>query len=622
MLKLSVLILFFATPLLAAVPARLPALEADEKILREDVALIITHAKLPAESLALTFQSSATNTTTVSCRGKQHTLTIAHTPGERAATTYHALRKLGFLFPHPRWQISPATLDRKACGKSFTWKPALKFRGHHLHTLHPNEAMHAFFTGREDIALEYIRWLARNHQNLLDVSLLRVPLRDIQKNFAVPFKLARNLGIHTGVSLGVALQQQKSYKLIGVWRALTGIFVKDRLKEELQRLLGALDLSFIVLEAGTSEFTPTSYARTRDWLNLAAKTAAAYDVQLFTKVHVSTNQHDAQWGNYNFLPRHAEPNVGILPHTVMFYGLLDRRAPMYGNRDFRAIREFMWQEMGKRPTWYYPETGYWVGMDVDVPLFLTDYLVARAQDLRLIHLQGVEGQLNFSTGLAMGGWLFDWNLSLLTDLDLGFDPLAGLKLLGEDVEGWKQLLHFQNTWFKQRGVIALVSSANFQDEISARHRIHDRHTMKELSENPTMALKEMALLQETLDAWPTVTIRDPHLASLLAVTRLRVAQARELRRALAHPTEKAIALAESKRFREEAKLQLALLLTDGRNYPDAHTFTEHENPTSYPFGYVWPAASLHFWEREERMIAEDSYWPFKMNIYDFRRILF
>ena len=64
-------------------------------------------------------------------------------------------------------------------------------------------------------------------------------------------------------------------------------------------------------------------------------------------------------------------------------------------------------------------------------------------------------------------------------------------------------------------------------------------------------------------------------------------------------------------------------VVEGYNrYPAAQVFEEHSNPTSYAFGYGWTARTLHFWEREERMVAENRWFPLFMNVFDLWRTLF
>jgi hypothetical protein len=57
-------------------------------------------------------------------------------------------------------------------------------------------------------------------------------------------------------------------------------------------------------------------------------------------------------------------------------------------------------------------------------------------------------------------------------------------------------------------------------------------------------------------------------------------------------------------------------------YPSARIFEQHENFTGYGFGYGWPAAQLHFWEREERMVERDVWTPWFMNIYEIFGVVF
>lgn len=565
-----------------------------------------------SEDISIELKSGSKNEVRFRCR--PYRLEVTANEAEIASTFYVGLRELGFLFPHPRVQISPSLRDlNKKCGQSFRWEPTLKYRGLHLHTLHPNEWVRGFFMDRPEVALEIVRWSARNTFNLLDVSLLRLPLEELEKKFSAPFSLARSLGVHTGVSLGVALHQQNSYKLLTLFEAFTGWGAGPSIERELTRLFENIDTSFVVIEAGTSEFTGTDPAATISWLNQVTLIAQKFNCQVFTKVHVSSNQHDKKYGNYNFLPKYATSRLGILPHTVMFYGLQEERAPMYGNKNFYGIRDFMLKEKNKRPTWYYPETGYWVAMDQDIPLILTDYLKTRADDLRFLHAHGIEGQLIFTTGHGLGGWLYDWTQALLTDRRFNFDPLIGLKLLGENASEWQKMIDYQALEFKAGGLIAMLSSANLQDELSSTHRIHERFTMRELSLNPLQRQKEAKHLFKAAAAWPEIKIKDEDLERLLLITRLRLEHAQRIREA---------DFSSARLLRAQADLLLASSRQDNRNYADLGVWDEWQNPTSYQFGYLFPAASLYFWKREERMLKEDSFWPFTGNIYDIFDIVF
>lgn len=621
-LTLSAVLVLLTFSTYGAVSSRMEELSVSSDTLRQELKQVLIDGNLPHDLITLSLAYPESERVRVLCRKNKFVLNIG-SGTERMSLLMKALREMGFLFPHPMVQITPELKRMKsACGKTIQWRPALKFRGSHLHTLHPSEWVEAFFQpkGNPEVAMKTVRWLARNQQNLLDVSLLRVPLKRIRRQLGPAFSYARSLGIHTGVSLGIALQQQKSYKLLSVFQAVFGFGAEESIRKGLEKLTRALPLSFVVLEAGTSEFTPTNYEKTLEWLNLSEKILREKNIAVFTKVHVSSNQHSDKWGNYNFLPQHANSGVGVLPHTVMFYGLLDKRAPMYGNKDFSSIREFLLQEKDKRPTWYYPETGYWVAMDSDIPLLLTDYLRTRAEDIEFLHTKNVEGNLNFTTGHALGGWLYDWNNALVIDLDYSFDPLIGLKLLDEPIPLWQEHLDFQHEWFKKKGVIAMLTSANLQDELSSTHRIHDRKTMKELYDSRRTLKAEIKLLEESLIHWPSTDVRNPELKKLLDVTKLRHVHALHIRKYLLR--EKKEDIDTAKVARRRAKDIIATLMPLPTNYPGLRIFEMHENPTSYKFGYVYPAAENFYWKREERQIINKVFFPMKDNIISIWHILF
>lgn len=593
--------------------AQLKLLPVNEKALQEDLSVILKKAKLPTDSIQFNLSTADVNKVKIQCTPEGVYLDVYAMEAEQTSTLYKGIRELGFLFPHPQKQISPTLSDmRKQCEREVTWEPTIAVRGFHLHTLHPSEWVHGFFMNKKEVAIDTIRWMARNGQNALDVILLRLPLPEISRQMKPLFELAQELQIYTGISVGIATQQQKTYRLLDLWESTVGWNSDRKIVKGLDDLARALPLSFLTLEVGTSEFTATKFEKTLDWFNLAAETCRKNEVSLFTKVHVSSNQYDPVYGNFNFLAQYATPELGIWPHTVMFYGLLDKKAPMYGNENFSGITEFMQQQKAKRPTWYYPETSYWIGMDADIPLFLTDYLRTRAEDYAWVSKKGFEGHMNFTTGHAMGGWLWDWGLALMTDKDYNFDPLTALRLLGEDVGLWKEHLDFQDKWFKQKGLIALLSAANLQDELSS-HRIHDRFTMKELSTNPERVEIEIGLLEESLPLWPSIDeIKDHELKEMLRITKMRHEHALEIRKAFRGDRE--LHISKAKVLRLGVQELIADLAKLPNNYPLLPLFKRHKNPTSYQFGYVYLASSTYFWEREERQVSEQDFWPFKGNI--------
>ena len=599
----------------------LKPLAFDERAVKADLALILAQANLPSTTIKVRFTGGDEQATSVHCsRGEFH-LEVKAPLSERVPTFYKALRELGFLFPHPLRQISPSLARMKeSCGKIYPWRPALRIRGFHLHTLHPNEWVQGFLQENPRVSEALVRWVARNGQNAFDLVLLRMPLSKIAPQLEAPFRLGQSLGLYTGISIGIALQQQKVFRLLNIWQSFISSNSDEIIESKLKELIREIPLSFIQIKPGTSEFTPVSYEKGLRWLNLIGRIGEEKGVAIFVKAHVSTNQHHKRLGNFNFLPQHASSQVGIWPHTVMFYGLLDKKAPMYSNENFTKMREFLLQEKDRRPTWYYPETSYWIGMDIDVPLLLTDYLLTRVEDLKWLHEQNVEGQMNFTTGHALGGWLYDWNLALSADLDYKFDPLIAIKLLGEDPHVWNKLMAFQHKWFKEEGVIAMLTAANLQDEISSTERIHKRAIMKELSADPALLASELKLLEDSFKEWPSFAeIKSAELQSLMRVTWMRHAHAIEIRRALV--ADKAFHIKRAEEIRLKAQAIIKDQMSLATNYPNLPLFEVHSNPTGYQFGYLYPAATLYWWNREESQIRDNSFFMFKNNIFNLFDIL-
>lgn len=355
---------------------------------------------------------------------------------------------------------------------------------------------------------------------------------------------------------------------------------------------------------------------------------AKHSRELFVKVHASVGQTDPKYGdlNFNFLPKLAHPSIGVLPHTLCFYGLTDASAPIYGRKDFSDMLEFMKQENDKRPTWYYPETSYWVGLDIDVPLLLTDFLLSRSKDMDVAAEMGVAGHLTFTSGHGNGYWLFDWTVALMSVQEYAGQPLAGLGLLKEDLVKWGEEMAFQTRFMKDRGALLMLSSATPLDELPPplQTKLVSRNTFGELSKDASLLEGELRVLQqmesEMLSADFVLT---PELRGVLEVTHLRVQHAVFVRQALLCSVKyddsqsRDITLKEAGVVRRSAELIMDEVLKGFvKNYPEVLVARSYDNPTSYDFGYLWTTKALHFWEREECMVRDEVYSPLFMNIYN------
>ncbi|MAZ48435.1 MAG: hypothetical protein CME65_07725 [Halobacteriovoraceae bacterium] len=593
----------------------LRAISAGEDVVSRDLNQILRKADLTgAVSFEHVFEYG--DYARISCRNQKINIKVYSLSKEWSPTFYYALQKLGFLFPHPRWQISPTREDMlKKCGKKYSWRPALEYRGFHFHTQHPNEWVHGFLQDKPDIASDTIRWLARNQQNVFDLTLLRMPSETIFKKLKEPFKLAKSFGIHTGVTVGMAFHQQNAYKLVSIIGSLSDDISRREISRNLTLLLDNIDLSYINVESGSSEFTPVNYDRTLSWLNQIAKIAKKRNIKVLTKVHISSNQKNKKYGNYNYLPSYASPEVGILPHTVFYYSLNDKKAPMYGNKNFHDMRDFMLKEKSKRRTWYYPETSYFIAMDIGLPLYFTEYLRARSEDMKFIHENGIEGQLNFTTGHELGYWLFDWSVALYNNLDYKFDPMIGLKLLGEDLKVMKSHLAFQKKHFTDEQLVSVITFQNFGDEIFPAHAIHSRILIKNLVEDKNEIEHQIYKLARALEEVPsTEKILNQEIKSLLDITYLRVQHALYVRKAMLSKKEENLRLASQ--TREKAQTIMDQFVEKYERYPDAKIFSKHKNLSAYQWGYGYTARNLHHWEREEMKVKDQEFSMFFMNVYD------
>lgn len=197
----------------------------------------------------------------------------------------------------------------------------------------------------------------------------------------------------------------------------------SQIKERVDWIFEA-GFDFMTTESGSSEFTHPECDLMLELLNAYADYVnGTWGREAGVKVHCSTGQKcynykDPITGdplNFNFLPYYATKALGVFPHTIQVYGLDDPTAGAYGNQNFQYMEEYMVQEAktGNRSVIFYPETAYWVNVDVDVPLFLPLYGQRRLHDLRRLARREadenfkIQGQMNFDSGWEWGYWLSD-----------------------------------------------------------------------------------------------------------------------------------------------------------------------------------------------------------------------
>lgn len=359
---------------------------------------------------------------------------------------YAVLEDMGFRFLHPLRPSIPQEVRTPRATAPRVESPRWPTRGIHLHTMHPLELTHLLNgwgpAGPEDAAGweamlpdwdTFLEWMLANRQNMVQWILLddtswegfaRSPTRLARLKRLVD--RGRDLGLTMGVDVPLALAQQNGFRLIR--KAGTLEEEQAELIANIDWLMGA-GFQLLSTELGFSEFHSPDDRRMVAWLDtMTDHLAKNHQAEATVKIHVSVGEESKHYKdpdtggkmNINFIPHFADPRLGVLVHTVQFYGL-DDPAPTYGRDDFSETRRFLSLAAGSRPTYWYPETAYWVSFDIDVPLFLPVYAARRFHDLRLIAAdeeagrlgrganQGarMQGPINFSSGWEWGYWLND-----------------------------------------------------------------------------------------------------------------------------------------------------------------------------------------------------------------------
>ncbi len=593
---------------------------ASPQAIEMDLEIILAAAHLPSGSVRLVrepskLQQKAVEAVEVRCEADHIAVAVNASDAEWAPAFYYALHKLGFLFPHPRTQISPSLEQlQQSCGKSFVFQPRFERRGFHLNTLFPNEWMRGFIEGQTAIAEESVRWLARNFQNTLEIALVKKDIEALGETLRAPFELARALGVLTGVSVTLETALERRFRLIQVSLPFTRGF---QIRNTADSLADEIAFDYLALDLARDEWNPKLRESTEEWIEVLRQKLSERSRGLFVRNHPASEQLDGKYGN---------ADVGVQARTAFFYSLEDLWAPAFGRKNFESTRKMLFKETEFRPTWYVPQTSSFLASDVDVPLLLTDFLRARSTDMSLIEKNGVKGHLALSAGQELGYWLVDWTVALLSSGDYRDRPGIGLELLGENPDVWSQITQFQSLFYKQERLFSVISGSTIFDEFPwCAQPLHERTPLKKLRKNRALIEDELSRLGLAIEKRPlTDGVRNPELRALVEIGFLRLEHAVHTRKALLYSKGSVVRLAElqgAAMVRARAQNLMKFLMSDFDRYPEARNFESSYNSTSYSFGYLWPAATLHYWLRDEEMIRASCYRSGFMNIYNIWELL-
>jgi len=75
------------------------------------------------------------------------------------------------------------------------------------------------------------------------------------------------------------------------------------------------------------------------------------------------------------------------------------------------------------------------------------------------------------------------------------------------------------------------------------------------------------------------------------------------------------------RLERQKALVMVKQQESGYRYPLPLLIGQRKGMTAYPFGYLYPASRLFFWEREEEQVKRGRFDPLFMNLWDISRTL-
>ncbi len=342
-------------------------------------------------------------------------LVVANDAPNLAFGAYALLEELGARFFHPKDELVPV-LGHPIVPRTLAITRASPFskRGLQLHTLHPIEYFHVFnepSAEHFEDAKRFIDWLVKTGQNYFQwVELVTVDFSSWMPYAQSIVDYAHSRGVRVGACVQVwgGASLQNNYVLISTadgWQA--------QMDAQLDKIMS---ISWDVLELALGEFVSADPQEVIDWLNHAvdhvgtAFPSARVDVQNhvgnYKNLYV---QYQGQTVYYYHLPQYADARLGQSVHTLSLFDLY-RDWATYAHPDFHFQHDYIIQELPTRRVTYFPESAYWISADIDVPLFLPEFIFARWNDIHTLtgEVSGLEGHLMFSSGHEWGYWLTDY----------------------------------------------------------------------------------------------------------------------------------------------------------------------------------------------------------------------
>jgi hypothetical protein len=597
-----------------------------------------------------------------------------------AAGLYGLLQEqLWFAFYHPKQTYVPK-LRYWPLTESFYWHAKARFdkKGFHLHTMHPIELTEPLLNvncenGKVEIK-KYIDWLARNQQNYMEFCVLNsidtAKWGDYMKEIV---DYGHSRGVIMGIDISLNMSQQKAFCLY------KGKFIskkeKKRQIENNLKLLCRSGWDVINMEMSGTEFTSGNVSE-REELRFFVQNIVEnkYKAKLVGRQHVVKAENIRAGKNNKILhSTNANKNTndkarGLLVHTVMFYNLFDKEAPVYENQNFSHLLNSLSENQYQRETWYYPESAYWVTFDNSVPMFLTPYLNARLEDIEQLDTMNVKGHVTFSSGWEWSYWLIDWSIARwcwkheingVQEMNTASQYIGDLFRRENTVNVFAKMMKLQHDFLKEKQLIRYMCPSSVTDEmpkmfglnmefqprpkhsykwwrykspydsimvfkrkieqLDSFYKQNERILSELIAEERVIVDKNPELspiINEFILSFKIIGLRAKHRARMLTYLlnkRLHKLGKKELK-------DNILQLAEAITTREEAQ-RLVKEREKQYRYPAEWISASGANSTAYNFGYLHLVADLQLWQREEEQYINDNYSPFYFSKWNVAKVM-
>lgn len=331
---------------------------------------------------------------------------------------YELLRRLGARFYHPEEEFVPtipaAAIRTRAATptliarevkdpRDVSYTPDFAKRGYTFHTPHPLEHLESFSDSDFPIdeAAHVNEWSVKNFAN---------DFRGTGRGVAPAERLARRaqelgdlqqllgMGLIGGPGISLRSTQQGSKPDID---PNLDIPVQKQIEDFVAaRMAESPNATTFGIHFAATEFTVSPDEETVQWINWAGQKALSIepDLKVLINDHITgtqpvpnyddlgcpTGTNDTGRIDFNDLPFHTDPRLGVSVHTVMFYPL-EGPVPVYEQRTFAHKLCLMKKgSAAGRPISWFPESSWWLNFDNAVPVYLPLYIYRSFRDFQLV----------------------------------------------------------------------------------------------------------------------------------------------------------------------------------------------------------------------------------------------